>query len=931
MSDKAIKTKRYGWVMLVYLLGIFIGAIDTGILTPARTIVQNSLGVDGKTGIWMITAFTLAYACAMPILGKLADRIGRKRVYMVAVALFGTGSLICGLSNFTNSFTMLICGRVIQALGGGGIMPLATAEFGTGFPEEKRGMALGLVGGVYGIANILGATLGSAILDWVGTANWHWLFFINLPICVFVVFSAIAALPKGEKQPAQRIDFTGILVLVILVLSLLYGLNNLDFFDFGNTIIKTNVYPFLILFALLIPVLVIAEKKAADPVFNIAYFKNKNIVGTFIIALVVGMCMMGMVFVPQFAENALKTPSGSGGYFVTILGLFAGIGGPLGGRLVDKFGPKKVLFTGFAISLIGALFLALYATSHVSVISVVVSLVLMGSGLGFVMGTPLNYMMLSNTQPKESNSALSALSLMRSIGTTIGPILMIGFLAQAGGNAQEAIMNLLPPVSSIEIKADEALTGAIKDDLLAVEDQLATIDIKKMALSGSVDDLEAQNTALNAASAKTEADLSEIENDPAFADMLAKMDFEMPDNANSMDFGEIRDMLSQSEGMDASYIEENLSMLDFNQQDMDFAMTDGELPDDVVQRLSEADVTSITEDTVYLAQRMFEIYTPDVIAKIQSGIGEGIGGIGEGLSGLGKAQNGITDGIDGLGSGIDGITQGIDGITQGLSGIGDGLSGMNSAISGMRKGIAGIQSGIDAMQPGLDGITSGIAGMQQGIAGLDAQIAAKQKELDDAIRAGSPPSVIGPIQGQLTGLTAARDSLSAQLADALAQQAQMTASIDAMKGKIRGMRASISDIKAARAKLSTLSDDMKTQKGMMEAMLTTMQQTRRTMQELNGLLGQSSTQMTDAQGKMTQLQDGIPVYFTAAEGDYIAQIRQMDGEIETALQKAVNEGFTKMYYAVSALCVLGAAGLLLYKHRKKQAANMNHESKDITL
>ena len=104
MEDKKNKTKRYGFVMLVYLLGIFIGAIDTGILTPARTVVQNSFQVDERIGIWMITAFTLAYACAMPILGKLADRIGRKRVYMVAVALFGTGSLLCGVCNFGGSF-----------------------------------------------------------------------------------------------------------------------------------------------------------------------------------------------------------------------------------------------------------------------------------------------------------------------------------------------------------------------------------------------------------------------------------------------------------------------------------------------------------------------------------------------------------------------------------------------------------------------------------------------------------------------------------------------------------------------------------------------------------------------------------------------------------------------------------------------------------
>ena len=90
--------------MAVYLLGIFMGAIDTGIVTPARTIIQNNLGVDDKTGIWMITIYTLAYAASIPIMGKLADRFGRKYIYLTSIFLFGLGSLFCGLSQGFASF-----------------------------------------------------------------------------------------------------------------------------------------------------------------------------------------------------------------------------------------------------------------------------------------------------------------------------------------------------------------------------------------------------------------------------------------------------------------------------------------------------------------------------------------------------------------------------------------------------------------------------------------------------------------------------------------------------------------------------------------------------------------------------------------------------------------------------------------------------------
>ena len=132
--------RRAGWAaaMALYLLGIFMGAIDTGIVTPARPIVARDLGVDESAGIWMITIYTLAYAAAIPVMGKLADRQGRKRIYLTAIAIFGVGSLLCGLAQDVGSFEMLIAARALQAIGGGGILPIATAEIGSEVPPEKR-------------------------------------------------------------------------------------------------------------------------------------------------------------------------------------------------------------------------------------------------------------------------------------------------------------------------------------------------------------------------------------------------------------------------------------------------------------------------------------------------------------------------------------------------------------------------------------------------------------------------------------------------------------------------------------------------------------------------------------------------------------------------------------------------------------------------
>ncbi|WP_343338666.1 Putative multidrug resistance protein MdtD [Terrisporobacter petrolearius] len=446
---KTKKDSRYILVMIIYLAGIFMGAIDTGIVTPARTVIQNNLGVNDQTGIWMITIYTLAYAVSIPIMGKLADKYGRKYIYLTSILLFGVGSLFCGLSQDLGRFNLLLMARVVQALGGGGILPVATAEFGTTFPEEKRGLALGLVGGVYGIANIFGASAGSAILDIFGTNNWQFIFYINIPITIFILVAGFTTLKNTKVPDTSKIDFSGIFILTIMILSLLYSLKNLDFFNISSTITNTDVLPFLIIFVVLIPLFIFIEKKAEDPVMNLNYFTDKNIVLTLLISMLTGVIIMGMIFVPQFCENTMKIATGSGGYFVIILGVFAGVGAPVSGKLIDKFGAKLILGFGFLISIAGSLFLSIVATSHPSTLTVVISLILIGIGVGFTMGTPLNYMMLSHTKESESNSALATLSLVRSLGTAVAPAIMVGFIAHAGSNIQDEIMKDLPNTITI--------------------------------------------------------------------------------------------------------------------------------------------------------------------------------------------------------------------------------------------------------------------------------------------------------------------------------------------------------------------------------------------------------------------------------------------------------------------------------------------------
>ena len=436
--------KGYMVVAAVYLLGLAMGALDMGIVNPARTVIQNTLGVDDSLGVWILTIYTLAYAVSIPIMGKLADARGRKGVYLLCIALFGAGSALCGVAQDMGSFWMLIAARVIQALGGGGIMPVATAEFGTAFPEEKRGMALGVVGMVYGLASILGPTVGSAILELFGQTQWQFIFYVNIPICIAVLVLGVKKIPAVPVEATKPIDGAGVCVLAIMTLSLMYGLKNIDFFDFATSIASTDVWPFLLAFLVLLPLFVVAERRAADPVLNLRYFTDRNIVITFVCAVVSGIAMMGTIFFPQFCENAMMMKSGSGGYFIALLGLGSGVGAMMSGKLIDAHGVKPVLAIGFLGVAAGSLFMAFVACTWPNLATVFATMIITGLGLGFTMGTPLNYMMLQNTSDAESNSALAALSLVRSIGTAVAPAIMVAFVVHASASMQGNLMEAMP-------------------------------------------------------------------------------------------------------------------------------------------------------------------------------------------------------------------------------------------------------------------------------------------------------------------------------------------------------------------------------------------------------------------------------------------------------------------------------------------------------
>lgn len=452
-QKKTSLTKSQLFLLIAFLLGIFIGGMDAGIVSPARTVIEDNLNITPDKSVWIISLYTLFYAISMPILGKLSDIYGKKRIFILIISIFMIGSFISGISDYFHNFSLLLIARAFQGLGGGGILPIASSYVGKNFPIEKKGTALGIISAIYGIATLLGPTIGSFILQVAGDKNWGYLFFVNVPICIIALIIAIfTKIPESQRKKA-KLDYIGCILLSLTIISLMYAATNINFEFFLTSFSNFKVWFFLLLFGIFLPFLIIHERRIKDPVLQIKYFTQKETCLALIMSFFVGCRMMGTVFIPQFSENMLRLRPGTGGYVVTIVALFAAISGPTGGKLIDKTSSKFVLIIGFLTTLITFVLFSSVVIPRMNIPLLFICCMTMGIGKGFTIGTPLNYLIQLFAPKGESSSAQATLSLMKSIGIALSPNILVGFISKASSKIGPAIVKIIPSIKETAIES----------------------------------------------------------------------------------------------------------------------------------------------------------------------------------------------------------------------------------------------------------------------------------------------------------------------------------------------------------------------------------------------------------------------------------------------------------------------------------------------
>jgi len=302
-----MEEKQRNKVLLLLFVGVLMGALDIAIVGPALPAIQAEFESGTRQMAWVFNIYVLLSLVSTPFMAKLSDRFGRRSIYVLDVALFGLGSLIVAQSD---SFAMLIVGRAVQAIGAGGVLPVAAAVIGDTFPQEKRGAALGLIGAVFGIAFLVGPPLAGVILKY---ATWHWLFLINLPIALLLMAGAATLLPSTRPAERKPFDVPGMLLLCVLLGALALGITRLDENMPLLGLTSPTVGGPILLALVLMPVFWNMEKKAADPVLQPRLFRSRQMIVAGFLAAGTGMAETSGVFLRQLF-HALDGGGAGGGF-----------------------------------------------------------------------------------------------------------------------------------------------------------------------------------------------------------------------------------------------------------------------------------------------------------------------------------------------------------------------------------------------------------------------------------------------------------------------------------------------------------------------------------------------------------------------------------------------------------------------------------------
>jgi len=424
-------TKAYRWqVTAVVAIGLFMAILDNTIVSVTLPQMQKAFHTDFESITWVATAYFLAQAAVIPIVGYLSDRVGSKLVFLIALALFTIGSTLCALAPTKEA---LIAFRVFQGIGGGALLPMAFAIIFRIFPPTERAAATAVLGIPIMMAPAFGPTIGGFLST---NFNWNAIFTVNIPIGVVALVLAILVLPGRKAESEQqagptgpigrkRFDIAGLMLSMVGFTALVYGITQAGSKGWGDATVLT----FIIGGAAVLVAFVVVELRVSDPVIDMRLFTNYTFTIANIVMWVVAAVLFGSVFLlPLFFENIQGASALTAGELLISQGLAMGVGMALSGTLYNRVGPRILTTIGLVLVVVGTFSLTQLNVNTTGQ-SLQIWLILRGLGLGFS-NPPLQTLAMSAVSNRAMAKASSLVSVTRIVASAIGVAGLTTYLTQ---------------------------------------------------------------------------------------------------------------------------------------------------------------------------------------------------------------------------------------------------------------------------------------------------------------------------------------------------------------------------------------------------------------------------------------------------------------------------------------------------------------------
>ncbi len=406
-------------------MSLLLVSLDNSIVNVALPSIHKDLKASLSDLQWTIDAYTLVIASLLMFMGSTADRIGRKPVFMTGVVIFTLGSGLCALAP---SLDFLVAARVLQAIGGSMLNPVALSIIRNVFEDPKeRAQALGVWGSVVGISTSLGPVLGGALVDGPG---WRWVFVVNLPIGLLALLLTFKFVPNSRADKARRVDPVGQILILVSLATLVFAIIEGAKDGWGSAPIVICFAIALVSFATFVPY----ELRRREPLIQLRFFHSRTFTGATIIAVVSFAALGGFLFLNTlYLQDARGFSALHAGLYTLPTAAMMLILAPISGRIVGNGGARlPLLIAGAGITIAPLLFLGL--TVHTSSLQLFVAYVLLGIGFGMV-NPPISNTAVSGMPPNQSGVAAAVASTGRQVGFALG-VAVLGAVTGLGATEQ---------------------------------------------------------------------------------------------------------------------------------------------------------------------------------------------------------------------------------------------------------------------------------------------------------------------------------------------------------------------------------------------------------------------------------------------------------------------------------------------------------------